>query len=226
MADVNMLTTENGWAKAWYGQDVHCVIVCEPPRGKWVIDTAYGIGLRAQGSGNAAGPMPDNYRAEITSTAELKGDFNIFEELQAIVDTYTGAVNWTEYDAVGGGEEPTTYQDGGYYKVKDGPDELEKWHIVLLDEELHQKTVDFFMYTRGKQYMYAQASPRLIVNDIVVDFGSEDTSMETEFSQIMTDDEGESYSGWGGTLTSYYYDEQKNDWIPIHIHRLPSGVVR
>ena len=211
----------NGWATAWYGQNIKCEITCEPPKAKWVIDADCEMFLKAKGEGVDSG-RGDRYRAETTGAAEMKGDFAGFEENQVSVDTYTGKRSWVLYDAEGGGENPTKYKDGGILWNNEGPDTNTYPFSLDVSGEVFQKTIKIWMYVRGKQYMHAPYVPPLILQGSLVDKGSGDTELETKISG-KTQADGTTQNGWDGTLTSFYWDDGARQWVQINVHMLPSG---
>lgn len=214
----------NGWAKAWYGQDVACIITCEYPTAKWVLDAECGLWLLAKGQGVDGILTVDDYRAETTGTMEMKGDFNEFWEAQVVVDTMNNAASWESYDAEGGGKKPTKYPKGGTLWLDEGPDTCTYPMWIGVAGEKRGKRMDFFMYVRGNQYMYAQGGPPVVAPDgTIIDNGSLDTKLDTEISAYVNDD-GTSFTGWKGTATSYYWDDGAQRWVRINIHTLPHGL--
>jgi hypothetical protein len=154
----------------------------------------------------------DEYRTETTGTVEIKGDFNDFDDRQIAVDTYTGAQDWTNYGTFGGGTNPTGYL--GKWRVKDSPDS-DSWVVFvwMYNKVKAGGIVDFFIYARGKQYMFAHGGIPTC----------DDTNLTTTIDNYETDSEGNPVYGWNGTLTSYYWDASVGDWAKIHKYKIPSG---
>lgn len=189
-------------------QNIHTGTITGAELPRWTLDVAYHGRVKAQATYIFTGGMVENYRAEATGTAEVRGNFSFLQERQVAVDNYT-APGLTWYGATGGASPPQTYDDesGASLVVRAvwgqaTSAELPFGYGVLPPHGAHWygPGVQVILYCRGKQYMHCNRE--------------EDASLAT-WIRVDDADNGEP-GNWRGKLTSFYFE---NDvWIPIRLH--------
>jgi len=185
--------TYNGWATSW-ADKLFVGNITNVDDGYWVLDRAScGYRIKADAGfvwSSILGTF-ERYRAETTATAELRGDFTYFFEHCVVLDNYS-PTGTTQYDAQGGGVPPIIYPNGGSCSVKEGPgafgvDGRETNDVTvsgsIAGRKRDDKLVVFYLYARGKQYMYNE--------------NEEDVSLATSISGAH------SVIGWHGQIISY-----------------------
>lgn len=161
----------------------------EYPYGFWQLVVGEDFTLSADASYVDNGGWLEDYRAEVTYTSEIRGDFGYFAEDMRAIDRYSSTGDST-YDAVGGGQYPITYADGGNLNVKAGPGPLSGVDsntirlLINVNQTFTGNSVDYWLYARGKQYIH----------------NNEEEAVTLGTSITHT---GQSSVGWDGWLLAY-----------------------
>lgn len=199
--------TENGWVTT-FAQNLHTGVIVGAELPRWNLDAAYWGRVKSQATFLFTGGVEENYRAEATGTAEIRGTWSCIEESQVAVDSYTTpGVSW--YAATGGGSPPQTYADDSAVSLvvravsgQSTSAELSFGYGLLPPNgaDWYGPGVQAVLYCRGKQYMHCAAE--------------EDVSLAT-WIRVDETDEGEP-GNWKGKLTSFYFEN--GIWIQIQQH--------
>lgn len=160
-------------------------------QGFWLLEAATcGYAIEASASYSGGPAVPGTFRAETTATAEMRGHFSGFTEYQVAVDSRLLVDERSRYDAVGGGNPPVTYANGGGYIAKpcNGFNRRNRAPLsfgVTVANQVHSSlVVAFWMYARGTQYLHCSQEPNARLG----------TNIAGRTSII---------EGWRGTISSY-----------------------
>lgn len=178
----------NAWVTTWADKRYQGFI--DDPYATWVIDANSRSDLNAKAMIARLGGSGGNVRAETTVTAEVRGDFSAFNEVQTAVDNIS-PTSQSSYSATGGGSPPITYPTGGAYDHKyfstlltGRTFENPKSMGCPCQQAFTGSIIVFYMYARGRQYIHNS--------------GERNTSL---FTTIYHTDP--SQPGWNGVCTVF-----------------------
>lgn len=149
--------TYNNWVTTWADKRFQGSI--DDPNATWIIDAAFHSDINAKIIVSRQRSTGGNVRAETTCTAEVRGDFSAFTEMQTAVDNISSSSQST-YAAVGGGSTPITYPTGGYLDHKyiptawSGSQDNPLTVNCYCSQAYTGSILVFYMYARGKQYIH------------------------------------------------------------------------